>query len=140
MRTVYLLVTIDLDTDDVSDAEEIRAFAEQQLSGDSATVILLTQTTADLTPPVDPVTQERPQDEGRELTGYLAAVITALLRRDTQVVSYLSPVCPQCGQLPEAEDGIHIVLGGAVVVGCKGYWVINPNLVGIPRPSWQPEP
>jgi hypothetical protein len=26
------------------------------------------------------------------------------------------------------------------VVGCEGYWVINPNAVGIPSPNWQPQP
>ena len=33
-----------------------------------------------------------------------------------------------------------VVVGAVVVVGCEGYWVINPNVVGIPSPNWQPQP
>ena len=62
------------------------------------------------------------------------------MRRDPALEPYLSPVCPECGHVPEREEGIHVVVGAAaVVIGCEGYWVINPNVVGIPRPSWQPQ-
>jgi len=60
------------------------------------------------------------------------------MRHDPAVQPYLSPICPECGHIPEPEDGIHIVLG-AVVISCEGYWVINPNVVGIPSPNRQPQ-
>jgi len=69
--------------------------------------------------------------------------------------------CPECGETVENMDGDaaleHRIWAGilttelaadedwltelgatVVVVGCEGYWTIDPALVGMPRPSWQP--
>jgi hypothetical protein len=138
-RTVHLLVTIELDADDDRTAEDVRVGVEQDLSADLADVVLLAHTGTDHEPTADPAGRQRADDAARKRTRYLAAVVTALMRNDPAVQPYLSPVCPECGQLPEPEDGIHIVLGAAVVIGCEGYWVINPNVIGIPSPNWQPQ-
>ena len=143
LRTVHLLVTIELDDEDDRTTEEVRGDVERELSADEAGVILLTHSHDDnaTAPPrsVDPAGRQRAEDAARERTAYLAAVIRALMCRDPALEPYLSPVCPECGHVPEQEGGIHVVLGAAVVIGCEGYWVINPNVVGIPRPSWQPQ-
>jgi len=137
-RTVHLLITIELDLDDDRTADDVRADIERELSADLANVVLLRHTNIDLEHPVDAAARQRVEDAASDQTGYLAAVVTALMRRDPAVWPYLSPICPECGQVPEAADGIHVVLGAAVVIGCEGYWVINPNAVGIPKPNWQP--
>jgi hypothetical protein len=139
-RTVYLLVTIDLDDDDDRTADEIRDDTERQLSGDLAEVTLLARTGDERSvaaPDGEPAAQHHDAD-ARQRTAYLAAVIRALMRHDTTVQPHLSPICPECDEVPEPEDGLHVVLGAAVVIGCEGYWVIDPNLVGIHRPTWQP--
>jgi hypothetical protein len=138
-RTVYLLVTVDLDDDDDRGAEEVRADVERQLAADLATVRLLAQGHDEMAPLRDPAARSRATQAAQERTAYLAAVITAMMRHDPAVQPYLSPLCPECNQIPEPEDGIHIVLGAAVVIGCEGYWVINPNVVGIAKPNWQPQ-
>jgi hypothetical protein len=140
-RTVRLLVTIELDDDDRRPADEVRADVERQLAGDLADVTLIAVTDDDGTQPAtDPAIVERDARTAKALTEYLAAVMRAMMRSDTRVAPYLSPICPECGQLAGPEDGVHIVLGAVVVVGCEGYWVINPNVVGIPSPNWQPQP
>lgn len=135
-RTVRLLVTLHLDDDDDRPTDEIRADAQRQLAGDAADVDVIAATDDSASPSPNP-----DQSAGdAELTAYLAAVIAAMMRHDPRVVSFLSPICPECGQLADAEGGLHVVLGAAVVVGCEGYWVIDPNTVGIPKPNWQPQP
>ena len=138
-RTIHLLVTIELDADDDRTADEVRADIERELAADLADVVLLTHTGDDHEPAVDPAARQRAEDAARQRTRYLTAVITALMRNDPAVQPYLSPLCPECDQVPEPEDGIHVVLGAAVVIGCEGYWVINPNRIGIPNPNWQPQ-
>ena len=60
----------------------------------------------------------------------------------------LTTRCPECGtrfhDLDEAyEDSEHIIMTTtsdtmAVLVGCEGYFVVDPNGVGIPSPNWTP--
>jgi hypothetical protein len=51
--------------------------------------------------------------------------------------------CPECGDhVDDITDTEHVVvtLTGdvtAIVVGCEGYFVIDPNLVGIDSDTWQ---
>ncbi len=140
-RTVQLLVTIELDHDDYRPAQEVSDDIERELAGDLAQVVLIGTTGDDGLPPSpDPAVIERDARAAKELTAYLAAVIRAMMRHDPAITAYLSPTCPECGQHAQPEDGVHVVLGAAVVVGCEGYWVINPNAVGIPNPNWQPQP
>ena len=53
--------------------------------------------------------------------------------------------CPECGE-PIPGDGFvtghdgeyaHIILDGAVVLGCEGYFVINPAAAGLNPEQWQ---
>jgi hypothetical protein len=46
--------------------------------------------------------------------------------------------CPTCDKLIGRADGKHVVYMGFVVITCNGYWVIDPNKLGIERPKWQP--
>ncbi len=56
----------------------------------------------------------------------------------------LSPICPECDLPgnPDDFDDPHAVLttteGPIVVIGCEGYKTIDPNLVGIDAPNWEP--
>lgn len=67
-----------------------------------------------------------------ERDAYVAAVKAA---RPADVRAWLTDTCPECGEV-RPDDDAHVVLEGAVVVGCEGYWVVNPNAVGITSPTW----
>jgi hypothetical protein len=138
-RTVHLLVTIELA--DGRTAEQLRADVERKLGADQASVTLLNNAHDNTVAPpsAEPAEWQRTDPAARERAAYLAAVITALMRRDPALDPYVSPICPECGQIPEPDDDGHSVLGAVVVIGCEGYWVINPNVVGIHRPTWQPQ-
>jgi hypothetical protein len=54
--------------------------------------------------------------------------------------------CPECGQMV-AGDGVvaaaqagrapHVVIDGSVVLGCRGYWLVDPVAVYLPRGNWR---
>ncbi len=59
----------------------------------------------------------------------------------------LTDQCPECGTiLGRLEHDYHLVVPMpdadpkgrevAVIIGCEGYWVVNPALVGIDAPNW----
>lgn len=54
----------------------------------------------------------------------------------------LTDRCPECNKVADSFDREHIVLDRgngvpvAVVIGCEDYWVIDPNLVGMPSDTW----
>lgn len=73
-----------------------------------------------------------------EYAAYVTAVMRALNGRDPALDPYLSRTCPECGQVPARDDNDHVVVGETVIVGCEGYWIVNPKVVGIHRPNWQP--
>jgi hypothetical protein len=64
---------------------------------------------------------------------------------------YLTDRCPECGEkiVGVMDDGTHIWVASGldastgegpstyVVVGCEGYWVIDPTVVGMARVDWQ---
>lgn len=59
------------------------------------------------------------------------------------VQPYLTRVCPECNcSIAWADDPDHLTIQDpitdhqVVVIGCEGYWVINPNIIGIPSPNW----
>jgi hypothetical protein len=78
------------------------------------------------------------------LAGYLFAVAEAVQQGRANELGRLTSTCPECGSRPTvAEPDGHILVAlevdrVAVVVGCEGYWVINPAKVGVPAPNWQP--
>lgn len=77
---------------------------------------------------------------------YAEAVTDALT--DGRINPPLTTRCPECdsdfADLDEAyEDAEHIIVlttadTTAVIVGCEGYYVVDPNLVGIDCPNWEP--
>lgn len=52
----------------------------------------------------------------------------------------LTTTCPECGMEPAEPDTdeYHEFIENTrfVLIGCEGYHIINPNLVGVPRPNW----
>lgn len=56
---------------------------------------------------------------------------------------HLSQKCPECDRCPAICDPDHVMgysgpNGWFVLVGCEGYWVLDPNEFGIERPNWSP--
>jgi hypothetical protein len=59
---------------------------------------------------------------------------------------YLTNRCTECGEIIDIFDGYggHAVVadgqdgtGAYVVIGCEGYHLINPALIGRPSDTWQ---
>ncbi|OJF14521.1 hypothetical protein [Couchioplanes caeruleus] len=79
-------------------------------------------------------------------TTYLHRAVTALTAGRLNG-EQLSPVCPDCDtdvtQLPGFIFG-HLLWRDAeretvtVLVGCEGYWTINPHLLDVNATNWRP--
>lgn len=97
----------------------------------------------------------------REWAEYMAAVIKAVenngvgpgsrrVERMETLRGQLTMTCPECGvDLTEVmptphPDDPHVYASVAkpdgkidfILVACEGYWVIDPNVVGIHNPNW----
>lgn len=58
--------------------------------------------------------------------------------------------CPECDtdilSWDQANDGGHVVIKQKIgdqelyycVVGCEGYWIVDPRTLGLPRGKWMP--
>lgn len=80
---------------------------------------------------------------------YLHRVATAI---ETGRSGYLvlTDTCPECNEKIDMFDTAHIVIAQHphafdgpnaqavwVVIGCEGYWVVDPGSVGLDRGQWQ---
>ncbi|MEU0218721.1 hypothetical protein ABZ281_28090 [Streptomyces sp. NPDC006265] len=68
----------------------------------------------------------------------VAAYLNAVRQAPTRLIEpYLTSVCTECDRHvnPSDPDG-HVMVGYNVVIGCEGYWLIDPTVVGIWRPNW----
>jgi len=72
-------------------------------------------------------------DEAR----YLAAAVAAIDAGDDSIEPWLTCECDECGEEPDATDPDHVLHAGYVLIGCEGYWHIDPNRLGIPSPRWE---
>lgn len=84
------------------------------------------------------MTEIPPVENGLTEFQYLAHCRKAPLE---VVKDYLTTVCPECGRDKTYSDfdfhpWIHQMIGPFIAIACEGYWVINPNAVGISRPDW----
>jgi hypothetical protein len=74
-----------------------------------------------------------------------AALVGPLMARRTAAGSGLPHPCPgrcpECGEhvmvMDDSDRADHVLARDEVVVGCEGYWIIDPALVGIER-GWTP--
>lgn len=57
-----------------------------------------------------------------------------------EIERYLTQRCDECDltvdEMSERHRVLHRVYKGQVMVCCEGYWVINPNIVGIENKNW----
>jgi hypothetical protein len=76
---------------------------------------------------------------------YLVAVTTAI--KAGRKLPQMTNICPECDERVDVFSIDHIVValpdreveditGVAVVIACEGYWVVDPNAVGIRKPNW----
>lgn len=86
----------------------------------------------------------------RELAAYVAAAYQEIIFRGNPNSIGTTDTCPECGWEFDSRvdamtdtNGAHLVLelSGdvfAVLVGCEGYYVINPALLGLgaEHPNW----
>lgn len=80
-----------------------------------------------------------------ELATYLDKVTKAIDSGKGDIP--LTNRCPECGEkidtyLSAAGGDPHLVMQVtsdtfAVLVGCEGYWVVDPAQIGMPNPMWQ---
>lgn len=53
------------------------------------------------------------------------------------LLEHLTERCPECDQVPTGDDvRLHRMHDGTVIIGCEGYFVIDPELVGMGTGSW----
>jgi hypothetical protein len=81
-----------------------------------------------------------------ETAQYVYNVTTALASGKT--LPQMTNVCPECNdRLGFFNTGEHVVFDTnpedrgsidalVIIVACEGYWMIDPNLVGIPSEGW----
>lgn len=80
---------------------------------------------------------ERKQEQKR----YIDAAKRELAIDNPRVLKWATNVCPECGEeiiSDDDTDEFHILFWGNVLIGCEGYWVIDPNELGIDSPNWNP--
>jgi hypothetical protein len=81
----------------------------------------------------------------RETRTYLRACRWAY--RDG-IAPWRTTTCTECGQslaglgdglVPATQEGggPHVVIDGSLVLGCRGYWLVNPEALYLPRGNWQ---
>jgi len=81
----------------------------------------------------------------RETATYVKYAIMAIDLGKVEIP--LTNRCPECGEtidtyLSAASDDPHLVYQNTsdtfvILIGCEGYWVVNPELIGLPRGEWQ---
>ncbi len=73
---------------------------------------------------------------------YVSAVNVAIASGNLPATVLRTDTCPECQTQLDADGGYddHLItfVNGRliVVIGCEGYWVIDPNAVGIASPTW----
>ncbi len=82
------------------------------------------------------------ESNGDREADYVEAAGEQIRRDRASVEKWMTDVCPECGEqvdefsedhiVDELEDGQQVLL-----IGCEGFWLINPNMVGIDSPNWQ---
>jgi hypothetical protein len=68
---------------------------------------------------------------------YLARVGDAVAAGNRDVINALSDICTECGE-HRPHDDVHQTIGSNVIIGCEGYWLVDPALVGIRGRNWEP--
>jgi len=77
--------------------------------------------------------------------------VEGALEEERVPAQYLTDTCPECGEAVteylDAMEGPHVVTrvsndpegpkGYYVIIACEGFWVINPESVGLPLDNWQ---
>lgn len=80
------------------------------------------------------------------MTEYLAKAVDAL-ENDRLGSEWKSDGCPECGEVVEfgqSYAGDHLIWRDTkagqdvILVGCEGYFVINPEILGLDPEAWQP--
>lgn len=75
-----------------------------------------------------------------EALQYIERIEQAIEQGRTGVCQSLTRVCPECelevDAMIDEHEWEHGMIGPWVIVGCEGYYVIDPNLVGIDSPNW----
>jgi hypothetical protein len=92
-------------------------------------------------------TQERTPAEAAQARTevYVTAVREAIETPATDLSAYgLRQVCTECGEhveaMTESERAAHVIVEPFerwIVVGCEGYWLVDPAAVGLDRGHWQ---
>ncbi|MFD7552448.1 hypothetical protein [Streptomyces sp. NPDC059816] len=66
------------------------------------------------------------------------AYLTAIRQAPFRLIErYLTPVCTECDEhVVPSDAGDHVMVGSSVAVGCLGYYLVDPNVLGIKMPTW----
>jgi hypothetical protein len=61
-------------------------------------------------------------------------------RRNSELDKYLTLICTECNQFITDADGRHVRYLGYVLVGCQGYWLLNPALLDMSQEIYRGDP
>jgi hypothetical protein len=79
--------------------------------------------------------QNAHDDSIARIRAYHEAFLNSDVRRIEAISPWATPYCPECGELNPTDDN-HLTFEGIVLIGCEGYFVINPNVLGITNTRW----
>ena len=60
---------------------------------------------------------------------YVKAVIKGINELNPDIVPYMTTTCTECDALGIKRPDDHCLFAGMVIIGCEGYWLINPAIV-----------
>jgi len=79
---------------------------------------------------------DHPVPDTIRLGTYIARAQEAIAMMAEDIRPWLTKRCDECNGVPMEPDGEHVMQDGYVVVGCEGYWHVNPNALGMNEESW----
>lgn len=74
-------------------------------------------------------------DDIEQTAAYVTAVAQAM-RSNAPLGRWLTMHCTECGTAPGQDDDEHVIIDGYVIIGCEGYWIVNPATVGFDLEGW----
>lgn len=78
-----------------------------------------------------------PIDATGEDAIYIGTVVKALESDIESVRPYLTQKCMECDETPDGcTVDYHGMIGSYIVIGCEGYFQVNPNVIGMTNPNW----
>jgi hypothetical protein len=68
---------------------------------------------------------------------YITRASEEIDERNPDVIPYLGNYCSECdSHIDSFNSEMHLLYKERLLIGCEGYWFINPSHLGIHSPNW----